>query len=213
VADGGPGAFRPRLTHTVIDMRRAIPAVLLLMTTSPSLALAAEPGDTNLLSLHGGLMFWTLVIFVILLFVLSKFAFKPITAAVIAREQALQKAIDDAKRDREEAARVLAEHRAALDAARGDAQRLIVEGREAGERVRAEIVEQARAEHQEMMERVRREIASEKDRAIAELRREAVDLAIKGAGKVIERNFDDAANRKLVEDFLSSVATRPGAMR
>jgi F-type H+-transporting ATPase subunit b len=197
----------------VIDMRRAIPAVLLLMTTSPSLALAAEPGDTNLLSLHGGLMFWTLVIFVILLFVLSKFAFKPITAAVIAREQALQKAIDDAKRDREEAARVLAEHRAALDAARGDAQRLIVEGREAGERVRAEIVEQARAEHQEMMERVRREIASEKDRAIAELRREAVDLAIKGAGKVIERNFDDAANRKLVEDFLSSVATRPGAMR
>lgn len=211
--DGGPGAFRPRLTHTVIDMHRAIAAVLVLLTTSPSLALAAEPGDTNLLSLHGGLMFWTLVIFVILLFVLSKFAFKPITAAVIAREQALQKAIDDAKRDREEAARVLAEHRAALDAARGDAQRLIVEGREAGERVRAEIVEQARAEHQEMMERVRREIASEKDRAIAELRREAVDLAIKGAGKVIERNFDDAANRKLVEDFLSSVATRPGAMR
>ncbi|HSJ65902.1 MAG TPA: F0F1 ATP synthase subunit B [Gemmatimonadaceae bacterium] len=194
-------------------MHRAIAAVLVLLTTSPSLALAAEPGDTNLLSLHGGLMFWTLVIFVILLFVLSKFAFKPITAAVIAREQALQKAIDDAKRDREEAARVLAEHRAALDAARGDAQRLIVEGREAGERVRAEIVEQARAEHQEMMERVRREIASEKDRAIAELRREAVDLAIKGAGKVIERNFDDAANRKLVEDFLSSVATRPGAMR
>jgi F-type H+-transporting ATPase subunit b len=108
---------------------------------------------------------------------------------------------------------VLAEHRAALDAARGDAQRLIVEGREAGERVRAEIVEAARAEQQEMMERVRREIASEKDRAIAELRREAVDLAILGAGKVIEKNYDDAANRKLVEDFLASVATTRGAAR
>ena len=193
-------------------MRRAILAVLVLLTT-PSLALAAEPGDTNLLSLHGGLMFWTLIIFVILLIVLTKFAFKPITAAVIAREQALMKAIDDAKRDREEAARVLAEHRAALDAARGDAQRLIVEGREAGERVRAEIVEQARVEQHEMMERVRREIASEKDRAIMELRREAVDLAIKGAGKVIEKNLDDASNRKLVEDFLASVAATPGASR
>ena len=194
-------------------MRRAIFAVLVLLTASPSLALAAEAGDTNLLSLHGGLMFWTLIIFVILLIVLSKFAFKPITAAVIAREQALLKAIDDAKRDREEAARVLAEHRAALDAARGDAQRLIVEGREAGERVRAEIVEQARVEQHEMMERVRREIASEKDRAIMELRREAVDLAIKGAGKVIEKNLDDASNRKLVEDFLASVAATPGASR
>ena len=194
-------------------MRRAIFAVLALMTFSASAAAAqeaAEHADTNLLSLHGGLMFWTLIIFVLLLFVLSRYAFKPITAAVVAREAALQKAIDDAKRDREEAARVLAEHRAALDAARGDAQRLIVEGREAGERVRAEITEQARAEHQEMMERVRREIASEKDRAIAELRREAVDLAIRGAGKVIEKNFDDASNRRLVEEFLASVSTTRG---
>jgi F-type H+-transporting ATPase subunit b len=200
----------------VIDMRRAIFALVALMTSSATLAAqeaAEHAADTNLLSLHGGLMFWTLIIFVILLFVLSKFAFKPITAAVIAREKALQQAIDDAKRDREESARVLAEHRAALDAARGDAQRLIVEGREAGERVRAEIVEQARAEQQEMMERVRREIASEKDRAIAELRREAVDLAIKGAGKVIEKNLDDASNRKLVEEFLSSVGTARGASR
>ena len=195
-------------------MRRALFAVLALTVVSAHRAAAQEAAehaaDTNLLSLHGGLMFWTLVIFIILLFVLSKFAFKPITAAVVAREAALQKAIDDAKRDREEAARLLAEHRAALDAARADAQRLIVDGREAGERVRAEITEQARAEQQEMMERVRREIASEKERAIAELRREAVDLAIRGAAKVIEKNLDDAANRRLVEEFLASVSTVRG---
>lgn len=198
-------------------MRRAIFAVSALILLSAPSAFAQEAAEhaeeTNLLSLHGGLMFWTLVIFVILLFVLSRFAFKPITAAVVAREAALQKAIDDAKRDREEAARVLAEHRAALDASRADAQRLIVEGREAGERVRAEIVEQARAEQQEMMERVRREIASEKERAIAELRREAVDLAIRGASKVIEKNLDDASNRRLVEEFLSSVSSTRGAAR
>jgi F-type H+-transporting ATPase subunit b len=195
-------------------MRRAVFAVLALIFAPVHSATAQEAAEhaaeTNLLSLHGGLMFWTLIIFVLLLFVLSRYAFKPITAAVVAREAALQKAIDDAKHDREEAARVLAEHRAALDAARGDAQRLIVEGREAGERVRAEITEQARAEQQEMMERVRREIASEKDRAIAELRREAVDLAIRGAGKVIEKNFDDASNRRLVEEFLASVSTTRG---
>ena len=197
-------------------MRRAILALLMTMT-APFAAVSAQDAEhaesTNLLSLHGGLMFWTLVIFVILLFVLSKFAFKPITAAVVAREAALQKAIDDAKRDREEAARVLAEHRASLEAGRAEAQRFIVEGREAGDRVRSEIVDAARREQQEMMERVRREIASEKDRAIAELRREAVDLAILGASKVMERNFDDAANRKLVEEFLASVGTARQTVR
>jgi F-type H+-transporting ATPase subunit b len=177
-----------------------------LFAFRPMLALAAQAeGDGGLLTLHGGLMFWTLVIFLVLLFVLTKFAFKPITAAVAAREAALEQAIAEAKRDRDEANRLLAEQRAALDGSRAEAQRLLAEGRTAGERVRAELLEQARAEQQELLERVRREIGNERDRAIAELRREAVDLAISGASKVIGRNLDDATNRRLVEDFLSSI--------
>jgi F-type H+-transporting ATPase subunit b len=185
-----------------------------LLPAAPLLALAAQAegeGGGGLLTLNGGLMFWTLVIFVVLLVVLSKFAFKPITAAVAAREAALEKAIADARRDREEAARLLQEQRAALDASRAEAQRLLGEGRAAGERVRAEMIEHARAEQQELLERVRREIAHERDRAIADLRREAVDLAIAGAGRVLEKNLDDATNRRMVEDFLASVAPRGGA--
>jgi F-type H+-transporting ATPase subunit b len=71
--------------------------------------------------------------------------------------------------------------------------------------VRAELVEQAHAEQTSMLTRARQEIESEKARAIGELRREAVDLAIAGAGKVIDRNLDQAANRQLVESFLASV--------
>jgi len=151
------------------------------------------------------LMAWTLIIFVILAFVLTKFAFGPITKSVEARERALEDAITSAQRDREEAARLLAEHRAALDASRGEAQKLIADARVAAERVRAELVEQAHAEQASMLERARQEIESEKARAVADLRREAVDLAIAGAGKVIERNLDQASNRQLVESFLASV--------
>ena len=75
----------------------------------------------------------------------------------------------------------------------------------AAERVRSELVEQAHAEQANMLVRARQEIESEKSNAIAQLRREAVDLAIAGAGKVIERNLDQAANRQLVESFLASV--------
>jgi len=167
---------------------------------------AGEATKVDLLSPSYGLMAWTLAIFVVLMFILSKFAFGPITKAVEARERALEEAIEGAKRDREEAQRVLAEHRQQLEGARSEAQKIIADARAAGERVRADLTEQARREQQEMTERARREIENEKARAIMELRREAVDLAIAGASRVIDRNLDQAANRQLVESFLASVS-------
>jgi F-type H+-transporting ATPase subunit b len=181
-------------------LRRSL--ALLVLSATPA---TAEQVKKSLLEPSYGLMVWTLVIFVILVFILSKYAFGPITAAVVAREKALEDAINAAKRDREEAASVLAEHRAKLDALHGEGQKIIADARVAAERVRAELVEQAHAEQASMLARARQEIESEKTRAIAELRREAVDLAIAGASKVIEKNLDQDANRKLVESFLASV--------
>ncbi len=177
---------------------------LSFLLAAPALAQEEAP-KADLLSPSYGLMAWTLIIFVVLAIILSRFAFGPITAAVRAREQALEEAIAGAKRDREEAAKLLEQHRAALDASRGEAQKLIADARVAAERVRAELVEQAHAEQTNMLARARQEIESEKARAVADLRREAVDLAIAGAGKVIERNLDQASNRQLVESFLASV--------
>ena len=170
--------------------------------------LAAAEGEAaqgGLLTPSGGLMFWTLIIFLFLFFILSRDAFKPITAAVEAREKALEDAIAAAKADREAAAALLAEHRSQIEGARAEAQKMIVEGRQVGEKIRADMIEETRAQQQDMLERARREIEGEKQRAIADLRREAVDLAIAGAGKVIEKNLDADSNRRIVETFLSSI--------
>ncbi|MFL5523298.1 MAG: ATP synthase F0 subunit B, partial [Gemmatimonadaceae bacterium] len=75
----------------------------------------------------------------------------------------------------------------------------------AGEKMRAQMLEETHQQQQQMLERARREIEQEKERAIADMRREAVDLAIAGASKVIERNLDDQSNRQIVESFLSSI--------
>ena len=188
-------------------MRGSLLATLSLgLLASPLSAQEAEGGG-GLLTPHAGLMFWTLIIFVLLLAVLSKFAFKPLISAVEARERALEDAIEGAKRDREAAAQLLAEQRAQIETARAEAQRFIAEGRAAGEQMRAEMLEQTRQQQEEMLTRARREIDSERVRAVADLRREAVDLAIAGASRVIERNLDDQSNRQLVETFLSSVST------
>jgi F-type H+-transporting ATPase subunit b len=180
---------------------------LTAIVAAPALAQesAAAPAPANLLSHNYGLMAWTLIIFVLLAIVLARFAFGPITRSVEAREQALDDAMNAAKRDREEAARLLAEHRAALDATRGEAQKIIADAREAAERVRAELMEHAHADQARLMERTRQEIESEKEKAITELRREAVELAIAGASRVIEKNLDQPTNRQIVERFLASV--------
>lgn len=165
-------------------------------------AAAATPG---LLDLQSGLMFWTLTVFLVLLFILAKFAFGPITAAVRSREQALEEAILAARKDRDDAAKLLEEHRRQIEAARGEAQRFIADGRATAEAMRGEMLEQTRAQQQELLERARRDIESEKGKAIAELRREAVDLAIAGATRVIEKNLDDQGNRQLVERYLATI--------
>jgi F-type H+-transporting ATPase subunit b len=187
-------------------MRLIIPALLTELAT-PAYVWAAqeEAAKTDLLSPNTGLMFWTLLIFVALWLILTKYAFKPITAAVEARERALREAIEAATRDREAAARLLEEQRAQIESARTEAQRIIAEGRATGDKLRGQMLEETRQRQQEMLERARQEIGREKELAIAEMRAEAVDLALRAAEKVIEKNLDARTNRQIVEKFLESL--------
>jgi F-type H+-transporting ATPase subunit b len=177
-----------------------------VLAAAPLLAQEQEAHESvNLLAPNTGLMFWTLLIFLVLLVILARFAFKPLTAAVEAREHALEEAIRQANAARDDANKLLAEQTKALETARVEAQRVIAEGRVTGEKLRNEMLEQTKQQQHELLERARAEIDTERKRAIADLRREAVELALAGASKVIERNLDDQTNRKLVESFLATV--------
>ena len=195
-----------RLTHRALLKLVAVSLLAVSLPVMP--ATAAEGGPVNLLAPSGGLMFWTLLIFVVLMLILSRYAFKPLLAAVEAREAALEETIAKAKADRDAAAALLAEQQAALAKSRAEAQQMIAEGRSAGERLKADLREQGKAQQVELLERARRDLSNEKDRAIAEIRKEAVELAIAGASRVIEKNLDDAGNRELVERYLASVGTK-----
>jgi len=159
----------------------------------------------NLLKPEWGLMFWTLIIFSLFAFVIAKFAIGPLTQAVAAREAVLREALETAQADRAEAQRLLAEQKAQLDAARAEGQKYIADGRAVAEQMRADMLAETKTQQDELLARARRDIEAEKAKAISELRREAIDLALAGAGKLIDKNLDDATNRKLVEDFLVSV--------
>ena len=160
------------------------------------------------LTVEGGLMFWTLVVFALLLAILKKFAWPAILGAVEAREQALERQLAEAARDREQAAALLAEHQKLVADAKSQAHAIIAEGRGVAEKDRALATEKTRQEQEELLARARREIAAERDKAVAELRREAVDLSLAAATKLVEKRLDSDTDRKLVTDFLASLDDR-----
>jgi F-type H+-transporting ATPase subunit b len=157
---------------------------------------------------HLGLITWTILIFVTLMLLLKKFAFGPILEAVNSRERAITDAMAAAERDRNEAARLMAEQKAAIEAARNEAQRYIAEGRATAESMRSEMLEQTRVQQAELLDRARKEIETEKVKAVDELRREAVDLALAGAGKLISQKLDAAGDRAIVEQYLATLGKK-----
>ncbi len=173
-----------------------------------AVASAEAEGAAGPFTINGGLILWTLLIFGLLLLLLAKTAWPAILKQVEEREARIRQEIEAAERANAEAQRLLEGYQQQLAAAKSEAQEIVAAGRQAGERLREELAAKGRREQEELLERARREIALERDRALAELRREAVDLSIAAASKVLERNLDTEADRKLVQDYLAALRTR-----
>jgi len=162
----------------------------------------AEGAPPSVFALSQSVSFWTVVIFLLLLGVLTRWAFPPILGYAAAREKRIQDSLDDAKRTRDEAASLLAQQREELAAAKLEAQTVIADAKVAAERVRSDLLDRARGEQEALLVRAKQEIDRERERAVESIRREAVDLALAAAGKLIDQRLDAAADRKLVTDFL-----------
>jgi len=168
-------------------------------------------GGAALFDINMGLSAWTLGVFVALLFILGKFAWAPILGAVEAREKGIQGALDEAADRNAEAARLLEEHREQLADARRQANELIAEGKAAGEGVRRDIEEKARAEGQAIIERAKAEIERERDAALEALRRESVELALAAASRLMQERLDQKKDRELVVRYLNELGGDGGA--
>jgi F-type H+-transporting ATPase subunit b len=181
-------------------------AVTALLAASPAPLLAAqESGGGGLFSVDPGLSVWTIVVFLLVLWVLKRFAWAPILGALDAREAGIRGSIDQATEMRAEAAALLEEHRRQLADARRQAQEIVAESRNAAERLGREIQNKARQEGDRIIERARAEIGREKDAALAEIREEAVELALAAASRLLRERLTDEKDRALVESFLSEI--------
>ena len=162
-------------------------------------------GGAGPFSINPGLIIWTLLVFVILLGLLWKFAFPSIVRSVEERERRIQKQLEDAEKANTEARALLEEHKKQIAAARTEAQDILAKAKTVSQKERETLLAKAREEYDALLNRARKDIDAEKEKAIQALRQEAVELSIAAASRVIEANLDSDANRKLVTDFLESL--------
>ncbi len=160
----------------------------------------------GLLDPNPGLIFWTTVTFLIVLFILKKFTWTPMLSALEEREKGIQASIDRAHKAKEEAEDVLRKNSELLAKADSEAEKIIREGKEYGDKLRAEITEKAHAESSRMIASAKEEIEQEKRRALTELRAEVADLAVKGAEKIIMANLDAEKQKKIVESMIQDLS-------
>jgi F-type H+-transporting ATPase subunit b len=186
-------------------MRRSVPLATALLLVSASAHAEESVNSSLLIQPQFGTMFWTTLTFILLLVLLGKFAWKPLLAAVEARESGIRDAIDEAKRGREEAQRLVEEHRAMVNLARKERAEAVDAGRRDAERLKGEILDEARKQRDQLLKQAEAQIQAGIRQAKAELSGAAADLAIRAAGRLMQKNLDDPTQRKLVEDYLTEL--------
>ena len=166
---------------------------------------AADSGGSFLVSPDVGLMIWTLVVFLLSMYILSKVAFPRIAEALDKRQRAIEESIDTAERTRVEADKLLAEYRERLHEARSQADDIVARARKTAENNEAESVAEAKRKREEMMAQARRDIQQETRRAIQEIRAEVADLTVLATEKVTRKTLNEDDQRRLVEEALGEV--------
>ncbi len=158
-----------------------------------------------MLNLDPGMMIWTWITFLVVLVILSKVAIKPILSTIENRERAIRDDLEQAQRQREEAEKLLEQHRQMMAKAESEAQQMLKESRELAEQKRQELLAQAREESQKIVEQAKKEIEQEKENALASLKAEIADLAINAAEKIIMHNLDEKKQKTIVDEYIKSL--------
>ena len=178
---------------------------ILLLAQAEGGHAAEEESGNFLVSPSVGLMIWTLLAFAITLYVLNKFAFPQIAAALDRRRKAIEDSIEAANRAKQEADETLEEYRARLREAREQAEDIVSRARKAAENLQDETKAQATKQREELMAQARRDIEHETRRALDELRKEVADLTVTATEKITRKSLTPEDHRRLIEDALSEV--------
>lgn len=161
--------------------------------------------EFNILEINPGLMFWTIVTFVLLFLILKKIAWRPILEALEKREKTIRDSLDEASRSRDEAQKLFEDYNRKLEKAGEEAQKVLEEGRAMSENMKKDILTKAREEAEEIVTRGKNEIELEREKAISEIRKQAVDLSLNAASKVVRKTLTGEDHKRIVLEAIREI--------
>ncbi len=161
--------------------------------------------DNPLVQLDPGLFVWTIITFLILLGLLSKFAWKPLLHALEKRENEIVRSLKDAEKARKELDRLTSEGDEIIAKARSEAQAIVGEGKKAADQLKESTLSKAKETAAANLDDAKEQIKMEKEKAIAEIKGEVVGLSLSIAEKLVKKNLNEEDNKSLINESLKNI--------
>lgn len=166
-------------------------------------------GELNPLDFKADLALWTAVVFLLLLVVLGKFAWRPIVEALEKRENRIEAQIASAEQANADARKILADYEGRLARAEAEVREILERGKREAEALGRQMLDETREESRQEKQRALREIETATDDALRELAERSADLAVELAGKIVQAKMDRAQHAKLIEQAVAGFAKFP----
>lgn len=178
---------------------------MLATSTFAFLALSSEGGGGSLIDVNPGLIFWTVITFVLLLILLRKIAWKPILTALDQREAAIKESLDQAEKAKVEAQRILYENQASLSKAAEESKKIVEQGRMYAEKLKDQMLKESKEQAQKIIDEASAEIQRKKDEAFGELKTQVADLVIQATEKVLGETVDKNLHKKIADKYINEI--------
>ncbi|MBN1299785.1 MAG: F0F1 ATP synthase subunit B [Melioribacteraceae bacterium] len=175
---------------------------------NPLIAFAVSSGESSggLLDVNPGLIVWTGITFLLLLYMLFKMAWKPILNSLNEREQSIKDSLEKADKAREEAQKIFEENKSDLAKAEAEARKIIAQGREYSEKIKEQMLTESKQQAQKMIDEAKAEIDRKNQEALNKLKEQVVSLAVNASEKIIRESLDKEKHGKIVEKYLEDLS-------
>jgi len=165
-----------------------------------------EGGSGGLLSVNGGLAFWTTLTFILLLILLTKFAWKPILSALKQREDAIKDSLEQAEKAKDEAKQILAQNQNSLAKVEEKSKKIIEESRIYAENLKEQMLKASKEQAQKIISEATAEIERKKNASFDELKNQIAEISVQAAEKILKEVLDAEKNKKLVDKYISDIS-------
>lgn len=168
--------------------------------------LISESGGGGLMDVNPGLMIWTVITFIVLLFILKKVAWKPILTALDKRENDIKESLAQAEKAKDEAKQILEENQANLAKAEEESKKIIEQSRTYAESLKEQLMKESKEQAKKIVDEASSEIQRKKDAAFEELKGQIAEIAVGAAEKIIRESLDAQKSKQVIDKYLNDVS-------